>query len=88
MRLNYYEFPESTEPEVLKENDCKPGNRVLEGISVTTAKKMLKEHGGIAWTEHCERDGGYFEVTPITLSGNNSRFKYKAFTWSVALRIL
>ena len=76
MRLNYYEFPENTAPEILKENGCKPDDRVLEGISVTTAKKMLREHGGVAWTEHCERDGGYFEVTQITLSGNNSRFKY------------
>ena len=76
MRLNYYEFPENTAPEVLKENGCKPDDRVLEGISVTTAKKMLREHGGTAWTEHCERDGGVFEVSPIQLTGNNSRFKY------------
>lgn len=48
----------------------------LGGISVTHAKELLKQYGGSAWTEHCERDGGLFEVTEITLGGNNSRFKY------------
>ena len=76
MRLNYYEFPEGTASEILKENDCSSDDRVLGGVSITTAKKLLKEHGGAAWTEHCDRDGTCFEVTPITLTGNNSRFKY------------
>lgn len=76
MRLNYYEFPTETEPEVLKENGCEPDDRVLGGVSVTTAKKLLRQYGGSAWTEHIDRDGGCFEVTPITLTGNNSRFKY------------
>ena len=44
--------------------------------SVTNAKRLLKLYGGSAYTEHCERDGGLFEVTEITLKGNNSRFKY------------
>ena len=44
--------------------------------SVTNAKNLLKLYGGSAWTEHCERDGGLFEVTEIKLTGNNSRFKY------------
>ena len=44
--------------------------------TVTNAKRLLKEYGGSAWTEHCERDGGLFEVTEIKLKGNNSRFKY------------
>ena len=48
----------------------------LMGISITHAKQLLKKHGGHAWTEHCERDGGVFEVTEIMLKGNNSRFKY------------
>ena len=48
----------------------------LDGISVTTAKQLLKKYDGSAWTEHCERDGGCFEVTEITLKGNNSRYKY------------
>ena len=44
--------------------------------TITTAKKMLKQYGGSAWTEHIERDGGLFEVTEIKLTGNNSRFRY------------
>lgn len=43
---------------------------------VSAAKRMLKQYGGCAWTEHIERDGGVFEVTEITLNGNNSRFTY------------
>ncbi len=76
MRLNYYEFPENTAREVLQEHGCESDDRVLGGVSVTTAKKLLRQHGGAAWTEHIERDGTCFEVTPITLSGNNSKFKY------------
>lgn len=49
---------------------------ILSGISITHAKQLLRKHGGSAWTEHCERDGGVFEVTEIQLTGNNSRFKY------------
>ena len=48
----------------------------VEGITVTAAKKLLRQFGGSAWTAHIERDGGVFEVTDITLTGNNSRFKY------------
>jgi len=44
--------------------------------SISFAKKMMKQYGGCGWTEHCDRDGGCFEVTEITLSGNNSHFKY------------
>ena len=76
MRLNYYEFPETTKPEILADHGCDPDDRSIGGISVTTAKRLLKEHGGTAWTEHIDRDGSCFEVTPIKLSGNNSKFKY------------
>lgn len=48
----------------------------LSGISITEAKRLLKAYGGSAWTEHCERDGGVFEVSEISLKANNSRFKY------------
>lgn len=48
----------------------------LDCIKVSTAKKMLKAYGGIAFTQHFERDGGLFETTEIKLKGNNSRFKY------------
>ena len=48
----------------------------IGGCSVYYAKKMLKQYGGVAWTEHIDRDGGLFETSEITLKGNNSRFKY------------
>ena len=76
MRLNYYRFPEETPIEVLREHGCDFDDMAIGGCSVTFAKKMLREHGGEAWTEHLERDGGCFEVTEIKLTGNNSRFKY------------
>lgn len=61
---------------VCEQYHCDVSEDTVDGCSVTTAKKLLREFGGSAWTEHCERDGGCFEVTPITLKGNNSRFKY------------
>ncbi len=76
MRLNYYRFPEDASPDTMKEYGCSPIDDTIEGCSVTTAKKLLKEFGGSAWTEHIDRDGGCFEVTEIKLNGNNSRFKY------------
>ncbi|MBQ8109351.1 MAG: hypothetical protein IJ124_04195 [Clostridia bacterium] len=51
-------------------------DKTLGGIKISAAKNLLKQYGGSAWTEHIERDGGCFEVTEITLKGNNSRFKY------------
>lgn len=50
--------------------------RTVTGISVTAAKKLLKSYGGSAWTEHFERDGGFFESTPIQLNKNNSNYSY------------
>ena len=44
--------------------------------SITRIKQLIKQYGGCGYTEHYERDGGLFEVTPINLKGNNSRFKY------------
>lgn len=55
---------------------CTKANDVVGGISITAAKRLLKEFGGVAWTDHCERDGGCFETTEIRLKGNNSHFKY------------
>lgn len=75
MRLNYYRFPEGTSEDVLREH-CGADEDTIEGISVTTAKKYLRQFGGAAWTEHIDRDGSLFEVTPIEIGGNNSRFKY------------
>ena len=48
----------------------------LCGISIKAAKKLLKQYGGKAWTDHIDRDGSCFEVTEIRLTGNNSRFRY------------
>lgn len=45
-------------------------------VSVTRAKQLLKEKGGRAWTQHCDKDGTCFEVTAVQLAGNNSRFRY------------
>lgn len=55
---------------------CTEADDTLSGISVGHAKDLLKKLGGVAWTDHCERDGGVFETTEIKLTGNNSRFKY------------
>lgn len=99
MRLNYYRFPEDSDPMDRFKEGCgvilKSGSEIwpetipddkwplidriddtLGGITVTAAKKLLRQYGGCAWTEHIERDGGVFEVTDIKLTGNNSRFKY------------
>lgn len=62
MRLHYWMSEDGSEQE--------------DGISITYAKKLLKEKDGSAWTCHCDRDGGVFEVTEIKLKGNNSHFKY------------
>lgn len=55
---------------------CDEAETTVDGCTVTVAKKLLRKFGGSAWTAHCDRSGGCFEVTPITLAGNNSRFKY------------
>lgn len=55
---------------------CVESEMTVDGCTVTAAKKLLREFGGSAWTEHCDRSGGCFEVTPIELRKNNSRFKY------------
>ena len=38
--------------------------------SIKEDKRLLKLQGGSAWTEHYDRDGGLFEVTPIELKSN------------------
>lgn len=54
-------------------------NKDSESIlcSVSEAKKLLKQKGGSAWTEHFDRDGSYQECTPIVL-GNNANTTYRA----------
>jgi hypothetical protein len=63
MRLHYYRLTENDEPEL---------------CSVSQARKLLKLNNGCgkAWTEHYDRDGGLFEVTPITLDGSNKGSSY------------
>ncbi len=61
MRLSYYRKDNNSDPELM---------------SITNAKKLLRKQGGVAWTEHYDRDGGLFETSEIKLEGNNSRFKY------------
>jgi hypothetical protein len=55
MRLHYWRQTVDDEPE------CMP---------IRDAKKLLKEKGGHAWTEHYERDGTLFETSPIILGSN------------------
>jgi hypothetical protein len=55
---------------------CTGAETEIPGISVTAAKKLLRQFGGSAWTHHIDRDGGVFETTEIILTGNNSRHKY------------
>lgn len=92
MRINYYQFPEDIDPHTMWLNGaeglggtgtpgepdavCTEADPIINGISVREAKRLLKQFGGRAWTEHVDRSGGCFEVTEINLKGNNSRFKY------------
>lgn len=56
MRIHYYRSPDG---------------EVNGGYKLSTVKKLIKQNGGEGWTEHCERDGTLFEVTPIVVNGNN-----------------
>ena len=44
--------------------------------SITRAKELIREYGGVGWIEHVDRDGCVFETTEIKVNGNNSRNKY------------
>ena len=76
MRIHCYKFPQGTSDEVLKEYGITNNDYTLSGISLSDVKKLMKKYGGSGYTMHLERDGTLFETTPITLTGNNSRFKY------------
>ena len=92
MRITYYSFPDEMPLrecyEKYNEVTGKPmppciTDKQIEyeferqmSCTITFAKKMLRKFGGYAWTEHIDRDGGVFEVTNVTLTGNNSRHKY------------
>ena len=68
MRISYYCFPKETPLEII-DKYCENGSDSMS-CSVSFAKKMLKQYGGHAWTEHIDR------VTEIKLDQNNSKFKY------------
>ncbi len=76
MRLNWYKFPNDIAEEIKAAEGLQDEEDMIGGITVTRAKQLLRKYGGSAWTEHYDRDGGLFETTPITLAGNNSKFKY------------
>ena len=79
MRLNYYKFPEDFNSEDRFAEGCGIALKIddtLEGISITHAKELIKKYSGYAWTEHIDRNCSVFEISEITLSGNNSKFKY------------
>lgn len=44
--------------------------------NVTTAKKYIRKYGGSGFTEHIDRDGGCFEVTPIEVNKRNKGTSY------------
>ncbi len=46
--------------------------------NVRKAKKFLRKFGGVAFTEHIDRDGGCFEVTPIEAERSNKGIAYGA----------
>ena len=60
MRIHYYRKDDNSESEV---------------VSIREAKTLMKKQGGIAWTEHYDRDGGLLEVSDIK-QGNNSKIAY------------
>jgi hypothetical protein len=47
----------------------------LAGISVSEAKKLLKEKGGAAWTCLFDRDGSYQDTWEITLGKNAMSYR-------------
>ncbi len=68
----------TTFKEYIPEDKMELIERVDDTINCTIscAKKLIKKYGGHAWTEHIDRNGGCFEVTPVVLGANNSEFHY------------
>jgi hypothetical protein len=48
------------------------GNEEKRGISVSEAKRLLKEFGGVAGTEFYDRDGTFLGIRDIELKENNT----------------
>lgn len=84
MKVTYYRFPKDMPlADAFRAwYDVEPKEEYLEEFSRTqecnirTAKKFLKAYGGVAFTEHYDRDGGLFETSEIHLKGNNSTVHY------------
>lgn len=68
MKINYWRSAhENTE-----------GITELSGISVSAAKKLLKDKGGVAWTCLFDRDGSFQDTWDITLGKNT--MSYRSFS--------
>jgi hypothetical protein len=63
MRINYWHSESWPE----KNGSCESA-----GISITEAKRLLREKGGAAITCFFDRDGGLLETRKIELKGNNT----------------
>lgn len=78
MRMHYYCPPDDLD---VPFSDIETGVTIeagqdIDGLCVSTVKKLIKRYGGGGYTLHCDRSGSVFETSAIKLSGNNSRFKY------------
>ena len=71
-RKDIIKVPDDVSNEDLENNF----SRTVNCSRITTVKNLIKKYGGRGFTEHCERDGGVFEVTAIRVGGNNSTHKY------------
>lgn len=56
--------------------DFRGVDSVISGISVSRVKSLISMLGGTGCTEHIDRSGGVFEVTPILVGKNNSKHRY------------
>jgi hypothetical protein len=54
--------------------ESEDGSEIEEAIKISTAKKLLKEKGGRAWTEIYERDGTMCESVPINIKSNKGSY--------------
>ena len=55
-----------------REFRCTAADDVISGISVMDAKRLLRSYGGVAWTQHHDRNGSCFATTTITTNGSKT----------------
>ena len=60
-------YPESIPEERWAQIECI--GDVVDGVSVTRAKELLRKYGGSAWTEHYERDGTISPTSTMKTDG-------------------